>query len=219
MQAGGRGFDPRRLHHIPFDGNCPSIIAGNLQRYGWSEFHSPGLARLSGKVSAMMSGLSMYPAQVRNPSGEGSDSFRQDRVCWLDGSQDSTPDRLMLACLHRIAEKVSRYCLLPLRSVQGHWAEYPPSGGYVRHSDSFANGHNSRVLSALIYWNGQWSPGDGGELVLHPTESTSVTIAPRAGTCVLFLSEMEHEVLPSSKRRISTAAWFGSDQDSFLSGR
>ena len=63
------------------------------------------------------------------------------------------------------------------------------------------------MLSLVAYLNDDWSVADGGALRLH-LDDGAVDIAPLGGTAVCFRSELEHEVLPATRERLSIAAWF-----------
>jgi len=71
------------------------------------------------------------------------------------------------------------------------------------------------VVSMVIYLNPNWQPGDGGELRLYPSDGSVINIAPKAGTLALFLSELEHEVLPTLKPRYSITGWMLDEQRLF----
>ena len=67
---------------------------------------------------------------------------------------------------------------------------------------------DARVLSSVTYLNADWGDRDGGALRLYLPRGAH-DIAPRGGSLVLFLSaEIEHEVLPATRERLSIAGWF-----------
>jgi len=97
----------------------------------------------------------------------------------------------------------------------------------VRHSDVSVAVPRRRV-TAILYLNKEWAPGDGGELVLYPPTSSfrpgadavgltraeaSFVVEPRAGRLLLFRSEIEHEVKPSLKPRWAISAWISVAND------
>jgi SM-20-related protein len=59
----------------------------------------------------------------------------------------------------------------------------------------------------VFYLNADWQEGNGGELVIYNGESGVSIIQPELGTLVLFLSEIEHEVLPTHRDRKSVTGW------------
>ena len=67
---------------------------------------------------------------------------------------------------------------------------------------------DSRRVTALFYLNQEWKPGDGGEVVLYPAPTQTITIAPLAGRCVLFSApDTLHRVLPSAVPRWCFTVW------------
>ena len=92
-----------------------------------------------------------------------------------------------------------------LAEVEAHYARYAPGTGYARHSDRFRDS-DSRVLSLVSYLNEDWQIEQGGALRLYLPQGT-VDVMPQSGTSICFLSEIEHEVLPATRERLSIAAW------------
>jgi len=150
--------------------------------------------------------------------GRGTDlqvmsAIRRDRIHWLE--EVEAADRHWLALMEQVRVGVNRELFLGLFEYESHFAYYPPGAFYLRHVDAF-KGEGNRRLSTVLYLNGDWQPGDGGELVLYPEGyHAGIAIAPRAGTLVAFLSEdLPHEVLETRAERYSIAGWFrinGSD--------
>ncbi|ORZ28729.1 hypothetical protein BCR41DRAFT_376226 [Lobosporangium transversale] len=98
-------------------------------------------------------------------------------------------------------------------------AYYPPdSSHYERHRDSFPTNdredRDQRRITAIVYFNPEWTQGDGGELRIFDKGmgddgEKQIDIAPKAGRCVLFLSGViDHAVLPSFKERIALTSWY-----------
>ena len=83
------------------------------------------------------------------------------------------------------------------------------SGGcFPLHFDSDA-ALDGRRVTALTYLNPDWTPGDGGELVLYPFPEPPVKVEPVMGRVVLFsAANMLHRVLPSGKPRMCYTTWF-----------
>jgi Rps23 Pro-64 3,4-dihydroxylase Tpa1-like proline 4-hydroxylase len=66
----------------------------------------------------------------------------------------------------------------------------------------------TRHLGAL-YLNDDWAASDGGELRMYTGGGASEDVLPRGGRLVAFLSDrFEHEVLPSSRERLSFTGWY-----------
>lgn len=94
-----------------------------------------------------------------------------------------------------------------MHELECHYACYAPGTHYARHLDRSPAG-SERVVSAILYLNPEWRPGDGGELAIY-TGDREVLVAPRGGTLVTFLSErFEHEVRTARVARRSLTGWY-----------
>lgn len=134
--------------------------------------------------------------------------IRGDRIHWL--SRSSRVQARLLAQMEALRLTLNESLFLGLFEFEAHYAHYPPGSFYRRHLDSFRGAAN-RIVSAVIYLNEDWREGDGGELVLYAESGDEVlaTIAPMAGSMLLFLSEeLPHEVLPAKRDRYSIAGWY-----------
>jgi hypothetical protein len=88
-------------------------------------------------------------------------------------------------------------------------------GCYTMHTDQgtmYTDSGNSSTgqtlcLTALVYLNEDWQPGDGGELRIFPYPHPPEVIAPLAGRLVLFEPRMVHDVLPNWKKRFCFTLW------------
>ena len=103
--------------------------------------------------------------------------------------------------------------------TEGLYAAYPSGGYYRRHIDSDANTPQAlRKYSYLVYCNEEWQESDGGCLRIHTDGGgeeapfgampSFIDVEPRAGTLVLFRSDLPHEVLDTSAPRLAVAGWF-----------
>lgn len=137
--------------------------------------------------------------------------IRGDRTLWLDDPRCGSAAGTHLQALDALRNGLNRILYLGLRSHEAHYALYPPGAGYARHRDRFRDS-DARVVSLVSYLNPSWDEADGGQLRLHLAHG-AVDIAPLAGTTVCFLSELEHEVLPARRERLSIAAWLRRDGD------
>ena len=135
-------------------------------------------------------------------------AVRSDSIAWIDG--ESVAGRAWLEWCAALQSYLNRSLLLGLFSFESHFAHYAPGDFYRRHVDAF-NGEANRVVSLVAYFNPQWEPADGGELVLYGegVEEGGRRVLPELGTLVVFLSEeFPHEVLPARRDRLSVAGWF-----------
>ena len=133
-------------------------------------------------------------------------SLRGDRTLWLDDPRCGTAAAAFLAQLDELRIALNQRLFLGLAEVEAHYARYAPGTGYARHRDRFRDS-DARVVSLVAYLNEDWSDSDGGALRLHSADG-AVDIAPIGGTAVCFRSELEHEVLPATRERLSIAGWF-----------
>lgn len=132
--------------------------------------------------------------------------IRGDATLWLHDPRCGEAARDFMAALDALRSVLNRRLYLGLHEVEAHYAAYPPGSGYARHRDRFRD-DDARVLSWVSYLNEDWNASDGGALRLHMDDGP-IDLLPSAGTSVCFLSELEHEVLPATRERLSIAAWF-----------
>lgn len=152
----------------------------------------------------------LAPAAVGRADGRARrDDIRADRTCWLDDPRCGEPARRFLAHLDEVRAMLNRTLFLGLRSVEAHYAAYPAGGGYARHRDRFRDS-DARVVSWVSYLNADWGDDDGGALRLWREDGDTVDLPPLGGS-VYFLSELEHEVLPARRERLSIAGWMRRD--------
>jgi SM-20-related protein len=141
------------------------------------------------------------------------DGIRSDTVCWLEqGRQDLTdPERLLLAKIESLRERLNQALYLGLRDFEGHLTVYPVGGHYARHVDRFSSS-GARTVSLVLYLNRNWSHADGGLLrIFAPGKDDRILaeVLPEAGTLAMFMSDdMPHEVTVSARERFSVTGWF-----------
>ena len=140
------------------------------------------------------------------------EDIRGDHVLWLQNEETSVQQALYLARLELLRLALNQRFFLGLFEYEGHFAIYPEGAFYKPHLDRHADAAD-RIVTTILYLNPNWQPGDGGELKLWTTagEKTGefILIEPRLGTLVCFLSgDFWHEVLPTTKTRISITGWF-----------
>jgi SM-20-related protein len=148
----------------------------------------------------------------RGKNLEVREEIRSDRVLWLEPGEASVEQAVYLAKLELLRLAMNQRFFLGLFDFEGHFAIYPEGAFYAAHLDRHA-GTSDRIVTAILYLNPDWQPGDGGELKLWTTsgEKTGAfeLIEPRMGTLVCFMSgEFWHEVLPAKKTRMSITGWF-----------
>ena len=94
------------------------------------------------------------------------------------------------------------------------------AAGYAYHRDNdVQDGEraNPRALTVICYLNPDWDAADdGGALKIYDDKHSKrprlgrrgpVTVAPEAGTVVVFDAFHGHEVLPSNRRRFALTLW------------
>jgi SM-20-related protein len=218
----------------PQDPRCdPSALAEALRAHGvcWiADWPGAALrAALRDDLLRLRTERALTPAAVGREGGRRLRAdLRGDSTCWLDDPRCGPAAREFLARLDALRLALNRNLFLGLSEVEAHYAAYPPGAGYARHRDRFRDS-DARVVSWVTYLNADWGDDDGGALRLHlasvdnderglapidgmpldgrPLGSMPVDIVPLGGS-VCFLSELEHEVLPARRERLSIAAWF-----------
>ena len=188
-------------------------IAEDLYRQGWSitgQLVPETLAwALIAEATALWddgafqrAGIGRADAQQLRPE------IRGDRIHWLDPFTVGDAQREYLRLLGSLQSALNRTLFLGLFHFEGHFALYPPGTFYRRHLDVFRDAPE-RTVTCILYLNPQWQPGHGGELRIFLENGTTMDVAPRMGTLVVFLShELEHEVLETMCERMSVTGWF-----------
>ena len=97
---------------------------------------------------------------------------------------------------------------------------YPGGGArYVKHRDALPY-KAGRKLTVIYYLNAHWQPGHGGELCIWPADDehteTPEVVEPRADRLVIFISSLEHEVLPAWRPRYALTTWMFNRKDTAL---
>ncbi len=164
-------------------------------------------------VSVLRSGYDqlaagMRPAQIgQSASKHENPLVRSDQMAWVDEHDDSF--RPLKSAVDQISLLLRSQCYLPIRRCEIQVAHYGPGQFYARHTDR----HRSRSgrLVTMVYYLSEWQPAMGGELVLYPENGDSVRICPAKNSMVLFMSDIEHEVLVSKGDRRSIVGWFRDD--------
>jgi SM-20-related protein len=144
---------------------------------------------------------------------------RGDLIAWIDAAGATTAQRRFLERMEALRSEINRRTYRGLFDFECHFAVYPPGSGYARHFDRFRDG-GRRVVSCVAYLNEGWRAEDGGTLRVYARGSAAESatdaaragfsdVQPAAGTLVVFGSaEVEHEVMPARRERMSIAGWF-----------
>jgi SM-20-related protein len=188
-----------------------------IDRHGWGSL--PGYVsegeslRLRGEcVDASGKGQFKRAGVGRGLNLEVREDIRRDQVMWLQAGEGMAGTDAYLAMLEGLRLALNQRFYLGLFAFEGHFAIYPAGAFYKAHLDRHA-GTSDRIVTAILYLNQDWQPGDGGELKLWTTpegrDGAFVLIEPRMGTLVCFLAgDFWHEVLPATKTRMSITGWF-----------
>lgn len=132
--------------------------------------------------------------------------IRNDYIRWI--SLEEKAFGPAWALLDQIQKAAREELFLPIKRYEAQMALYPQGHFYKKHVDR----HQllpSRLLTFVFYFN-DWQKGDGGELILYK-ENDELTIAPIKNSAIVFLSKLEHQVLPAKKERRSFTAWLRDD--------
>lgn len=177
-----------------------------LETNGWAliEF-APGLAQsLREKAFQHYQNQDFKPAALAQSQNQ---QIRNDQIFWLESETHDPAEKKTLQIITNYMQEIKNYFRLPLTHFECHYACYPASHYYQKHSDQKNHG-NKRYFSFVIYLNDHWSDQDGGQLVGYDSSQKEIfRLAPRIGTMILFRSDIIHEVLPSKKERFSLTGW------------
>lgn len=216
MSRGGRAYDTgmARSDFSPI----PDIAAGDHDALA-DALATRGACRIPGLPDAESSRAlredllrladigELAPAAIGRGTGRALQPvLRGDRTLWLDDPRCGAAAGAFLATLDALRVALNQRLFLGLAETEAHYARYAPGAGYARHRDRFRDS-DARVVSLVAYLNGDWGDSDGGALRLH-FDDGAIDIPPLGGTAVCFRSELEHEVLPALRERLSVAAWF-----------
>lgn len=187
-----------------------AFIADALHAQGYvvlpQYFDAATVAALARQCRELAAAGALQPAATGRGAGLQRSGLRGDSTRWLADDSSVPAEQHYLATMHALRIALSRSLLLGLQTLEAHYALYPPGAGYARHRDRFRD-DDARVLSSVLYLNDNWQAADGGALRLYLPEGPH-HVVPAGGTLVLFLSaEVEHEVLPATRERLSIAGW------------
>ncbi len=179
---------------VVVDDFLPIAMASEIERE-FKKFYHQGL---------------MKPAGV---AGAGPFDNRKDLSYWIDEGAASPEVGEFFAAIDRLSGEFREALSLPIRQREFHAAVYPVGAYYSRHKDIVRTTspiRSRRLISCVYYLNPGWQANDGGELMLYTVPGPQ-RIRPEFNRLVLFLSgELEHEVLPSNRERLSLTGWLKS---------
>jgi SM-20-related protein len=133
--------------------------------------------------------------------------IRGDSICWLEAPL-LPAEHALFELMENTRRRLNLGLYLGLFHLEQHYACYPAGSGYTRHIDQ-PRGCASRRLSSIVYLNEDWREADGGMLLCRADDGGFREIEPLGGRLVVFLTEgREHEVLPTSRERLSITGWF-----------
>ncbi|GAA4341714.1 2OG-Fe(II) oxygenase family protein [Mucilaginibacter gynuensis] len=131
---------------------------------------------------------------------------RSDKIYWLDRKHNNVHENAFFDLMDEFVSYLNSTCYTGITGYEFHYTVYEKGSFYKKHIDQFKQ-NGSRKYSMIFYLNADWVTADGGELCLHHKDSKQF-IAPMLGKSVLFKSnELEHEVMPCTKQRISITGW------------
>ncbi len=134
------------------------------------------------------------------------EAVRSDKIFWIDNHSSYAFERTFLAQIKSLSEYLNATCFTNIRDFECHYACYEKGSFYKRHLDRFRN-DDARKFSVVTYLNKDWTPEDGGSLVLY-LEQQDLHVQPVWGRTVIFPSQrIEHEVMPASRERLSVTGW------------
>lgn len=183
-------------------------IIQDIRTQGWSYQHNVvDKPRLAGLAPLFQDDF--QPAKVgKSQDRKRVEEIRGDFIKWLDPKHPPLELRPEMQLLEELKLQLNQNFYLGLKEFECHLARYPSGSFYKKHLDRFEKG-SSRSLSFIFYLHEEWTPQDGGELVLyHQNNDIVKTILPEPGSMVCFLSgDFPHEVKPCFKERRSLTGW------------
>jgi SM-20-related protein len=142
----------------------------------------------------------------KNAEKQINEGVRGDYIQWIEKETTADEIKIYLNRLDEVIAHVNRMLFLSLKDYEVHKTVYPAGTFYKRHLDQFKK-DDHRKLSIICYLNEDWQPNQGGQLRMHLAEGP-LDVFPTAGKLVCFRSDqIEHEVLPSTRERISITGW------------
>ncbi len=120
--------------------------------------------------------------------------------------------------MRELGRFLNRVLFLGVSEFEAHYACFPPGGFYRPHLDRH-QGTKTRILSAVLYLDQDWTEADGGQLRIYTDETLgikgpSIDVFPYPGQLVLFLAaSIWHQVQKSERNRHTVTGWFRSQME------
>jgi SM-20-related protein len=198
------------------DSTLPAHVAADLEGRGYCSvadfLDAAATGELAAECRALRAREELRPAAIGRTGSRNVDAhIRGDAIRWFDPAALTLAQSAYWSRMEALRASLNRRLLLGLEELEAHYAIYPPGAHYARHRDRFRD-DDARVLSSVLYLNPDWRETDGGALRIHldaAAPPSHLDVYPLGGTLVLFLSaDFDHEVLPTSRERLSIAGWF-----------
>jgi SM-20-related protein len=156
----------------------------------------------------------LYANQRLLAAGTGKDRLidpekivRGDKIFWLDRSHNNLHENTFFDLIDEFVLYLNRTCYTGITNYEFHYTLYESGTFYKKHFDQFKN-NDGRQYSMIMYLNEDWLAIDGGELSIQNGDKQQI-ISPNNCKSVFFRSnELEHEVLLTTKARMSITGWF-----------
>ena len=141
-----------------------------------------------------------------NEATTQNNQVRGDAIYWLDRKHNNIHENNFFDRMDAFVLYLNNSCYTGITSYEFHYTLYEPGTFYKRHKDQFKN-NSSRQFSIVSYLNEDWIAEDGGQLLIQLDDEEQL-ISPTNGKTVFFKSnELEHEVLNTTKNRMSITGW------------
>jgi SM-20-related protein len=149
---------------------------------------------------------SLQQAGIGKENKQINEAIRGDHIQWIEKETVAPALQVYLERLDELRIFLNENLFLSLKDYEVHLAQYLTGAFYKRHLDQFKS-DDHRKLSVILYLNHQWKAEEGGQLRMYLNDG-SVDYFPLAGRLICFRSDLiEHEVLPSTRERLSITGW------------
>ncbi|MEZ5018093.1 MAG: 2OG-Fe(II) oxygenase [Flavipsychrobacter sp.] len=137
-------------------------------------------------------------------------AIRRDKIFWIEPDTTNISELQFIAIVEDFVAHLNATCYTGINAYEFHYAVYEEGSYYKRHKDQFKT-NSARKFSFVIYLNENWEECNGGQLVLYSNNGVEQSELPTNRKAVFFRSDdLEHEVLPVNKKRLSIVGWLKS---------